>query len=238
MSVYFSYHSVKHHDWFGLVNREGSKLRDDDCQLDSPLRARIVETVHRIFLQEKERYCSQLNVTEKCDVEVVNTELTTEANYLSYEMVVDTCDGSELDRNYTSFDTDESRLLWDQLKDVIAESATFDTFETKIHLDKWLHSPIVMVANIIKNIKNRWTDQEIDSFLERALKGINEIKLAWPMEFISLVPDNFIKCDLIISASSKEMMEVVECFLDSFERKLVKFSRNGDPNSRWGHARR
>ena len=153
-------------------------------------------------------------------------ELAKTGNYLTFELKIGSLDGRLISEDYHSPDTDESRQLWEQLKKVIKEAATYDDFETKVHLMNWECGSIIIAVNMIKNIQAIWTDVEVRSLVKRAEMGIRELKLN-PLELLSIVPGKLIKCDLEISSA---LEDTIDGFLESFEQRLLSLTVNGDPS--------
>ena len=126
-------------------------------------------------------------------------------------------------------DKQQTELLWDRIEEVIREAASFKDFETKVTLEDWQPGSIIIIVNVIKNIKSLWTKEEVERFVERFTKGIEKLKLESPLKFSSVNIGNFIMCELAISSTCEDMMEMVDGFLDTFEQKLIPFSVNGAP---------
>ena len=189
----------------------------------------IRKKTQEVFMKEKERHCPNINVNSPCDIKFSKAQLKKEGNYLSMAIQINTLDGSPIPREYHEFNTDETELLWDRIEEVISEAASFKDFETKVTLEDWQPGSIIIIVNVIKNIKSLWTKEEVERFVERFTKGIEKLKLESPLKFISLNIGNFIMCELAISSTCEDMMEMVDGFLDTFEQKLIPFSVNGAP---------
>ena len=230
LDIYFSLHVVKETYLLGIVPWSTEyKIKPEDCKLNSPLHDRIVQAIHKIFEDLMlENYPNQADKPH--EVHVHPSTFVKDGNYLSLIVSIQNSDGTPISKNYQYYDKPASRKLWKQVEAVVKEAATYEDFETRVDLEKWIINSITIVMNVIKNVNCLWNAEEIETFLERVTNGLSEIELDPPLEFISIEADYFLKFRIDVFSPNEDVIEAVKSFSHMFQEQLLHRSINGTPS--------
>ena len=212
----------------GFWKQKEFKLTENDCDLDSEVYVKIHKSIHNTF-NELMKQCLPLS-SHRPLVKINPPELSEQGDYLSFQLVLDMSDGRPVPERYQEIGTRESMELWERLKPAIVEAAKFEKFDTTVKLMKWGPGSIILIVDIIKNVNSLWTEEEVNTIVERADSTLRQIKFDIPLQYTSIIPANFLKFQIDIISHNEDVIDTVGSLTDSFKRKLLRRAVNGDPS--------